>query len=114
MVAQSRLQSRIGRRLRQAREQADLSQKAAAAKLGIKAATLAGWESGTHAPRTATLHTMCRLYRCSADYLLDRVEDPSGLQLAGSNEEILERLTAELLARARKAAATVMKKANSK
>ncbi len=112
MARLSRLQTQIGARLREAREFADLPQKAAAAKLGVKPTTLAGWESGTHAPRTVSLHRMARVYGCSADFLLCRADDPSGLELA--DHDVVERVAGELLARARKAAASIVKKAKGR
>ena len=58
-------------RIRSARERVGLSQKALANRLGINAATLSGYESGSHDPRPETLAHIARICGVSADYLLN-------------------------------------------
>jgi transcriptional regulator with XRE-family HTH domain len=63
-------------RLKTIRENADLSQAALAAKLGVKQSTVGGWESGNREPNFDTLLKIADLFGVSVDYLLGRVESP--------------------------------------
>lgn len=57
-------------RLLQARQNAGLGQAEAAVKLQIGASTLRLYETGQRRPQSDLLVRLCKLYDCSADYLL--------------------------------------------
>jgi transcriptional regulator with XRE-family HTH domain len=60
----------LGRRLRDARKSAKLSQHDVAAEFRCARQTVASWESGNSVPNALQVATMAILYGCSADCLL--------------------------------------------
>lgn len=60
----------IGRRLKEARIGACLSQEAVAAILGIKRQAISKWEKGHTLPRSAEWYHLGRLYGASLDWLV--------------------------------------------
>lgn len=64
-------------RIREARTAANLTQDQLAAKLGIKGATLSGYETGNHDPKSNTLIQIANICGVTVDYLLgiDRKTD---------------------------------------
>lgn len=60
------------------RKQARLSQKDLAAKLGASRATVSLWEIGARVPEVGHLEGLARTFEVSTDYLLGRVDEPSG------------------------------------
>lgn len=59
-------------KIKEARERAGLTQSQLADKLGISFATLSGYETGRHDPRSDTLAEIARICRTTTDYLLGR------------------------------------------
>lgn len=57
-------------RIREARQAANLTQKQLAEMLGIKNATLSGYEIGAHDPKSNTLIDIARICGTTVDYLL--------------------------------------------
>jgi len=55
-----------------ARENAGLSQREAAQRLGVNQSTVCFWETGRNFPRASMLVKMAELYCCSIDELLGR------------------------------------------
>lgn len=55
-----------------ARENAGLSQREAAQKLGVNQSTVCFWETGRNFPRASMLVKMAELYCCTIDDLLGR------------------------------------------
>lgn len=64
-------------RLKQLRDEHNLSQYDLADKLNIKQSTIAMWENGTNKPRQATLIKIAEFFNVPVDYLLGREEKPS-------------------------------------
>lgn len=57
-------------RIREARQAANLTQKELAEMLGIKDATLSGYEIGAHDPKSNTLIEIARICGTTVDFLL--------------------------------------------
>lgn len=55
-----------------ARENAGLSQREAARRLGVNQSSVSFWESGQYCPRAAMLVKIADLYCCTIDELMDR------------------------------------------
>ncbi len=60
----------IGERIRQLREQRNMSQAEFARRLNVTRATASAWEQGINLPTAGYLIDMARLFRVSSDYLL--------------------------------------------
>lgn len=60
----------IGERIRQQREQRNMSQAEFARRMGVTRATVSAWEQGVNLPTASYLVDMARLFRVSSDYLL--------------------------------------------
>lgn len=60
----------VGERLAQARKQAGFTQKQVGEKLGILQQAYARFESGVYELNYEQIFTLCKLFDCSADYLL--------------------------------------------
>ena len=63
-------------KIREAREKAKLTQSQLAEQLGISFATLSGYETGRHDPRSDMLVEIAKICHTSTDYLLGR-ENPT-------------------------------------
>lgn len=57
--------------LKSMREAANLTQKEAAAKLGVHQSAVAQWETGRTSPRTARLAQIAALYGCGVADLIE-------------------------------------------
>lgn len=68
--------NRLGERLKNLRENRGITQKFLAEKIGVKANTLSGYESGRREPDAETLRKMADYYEVTMDYLLGRTRDP--------------------------------------
>lgn len=66
----------IGQRLRELREQRDLTGRAAATYLGISSAHVSDMENDKARPSLDLLARLARYYRTSTDYLLGLTDDP--------------------------------------
>ncbi len=84
-------------RLRKAR---GLSQRTAAAELGISQALLSHYENGAREPGLPFLCRACKYYGVSADYMLGLSDSPAG---KAGNDEALADITAQLYELARHA-----------
>lgn len=65
-----KLAQEVGQRLKQARKQAGFTQKQVGEKLGILQQAYARFESGVYELNYEQIVTLCKLFDCSADYLL--------------------------------------------
>ena len=63
--------------IKQARQKAQLSQKALALQLGISPATLSGYENGDHDPKSEILSQIASICHVSVDFLLGREKSPT-------------------------------------
>ncbi len=88
-------------RLRKAR---GLSQRTAAADLGISQALLSHYENGAREPGLPFLCRACKYYGVSADYMLGLSDSPAG---KAGNDEALAEITAQLYELARRAERTL-------
>ena len=60
----------LGERLQEQRMLLKLSQKEAAAAIGVSPSIISNYESGERTPSVENLMALAALYRCSTDYLL--------------------------------------------
>ncbi len=60
------------------RREKNISQRQAAAELGISQALLSHYENGAREPGLAFVCRACDYYRVTADYMLCRSDDPTG------------------------------------
>lgn len=80
----------LGKRLKQAREEARYTQLVAAKKLGISNGTLSGYEREYRDPDTVILNEMADLYDVSVEWLMGRSDDKQirqGAELLGLNNK---------------------------
>ncbi len=75
----------LAQRLKDLRNAMAMTQAEVAEAIGTTASTLANWEQGAYRPNVDTLRALCRLYGCSADYLLglpgEELTDEEALRL---------------------------------
>ena len=88
-------------RLTTQRKRKGVSQKQAAADLGISQALLSHYENGAREPGLDFVCRACDYYGVSADYLLGRTDSDAGGHCASELRELAEELRA-LAARAEK------------
>ena len=74
------------------RREKSISQRKAAADLGISQALLSHYENGTREPGLAFVCRVCDYYNVTADYLLCRSDKPAGEQSAAAARQFIERL----------------------
>ncbi len=69
----------LGERLQKQRMNLKLSQKEAAAAIGVSPSIISNYEKGERVPSLENLMALAGLYRCSTDYLLglEKSEDMS-------------------------------------
>ena len=83
----------LGVRLAEVRKYHGDTQEAFANKMSVSVHTVRSWEQGKSSPSVETLADICRLYKVSADYLLDVKDRDSGRSKDPSfmlNEEELQ------------------------
>lgn len=68
MVVERRAE--IGRRLRDCRKAARLSQEDVAAELAVSAKAVSSWEGGERMPSAERFGELCAIYGVSADFIL--------------------------------------------
>ena len=81
----------LGERLKNQREQRNLSQKEAAAAIHVSAGVMSNYENSERTPSVEALLALARLYSCSTDYLLGFSKDKNDKMLDGSmldNEQL--------------------------
>ena len=88
------MQTAFSQVLTELRHQRGMSQKQAAADLGISQALLSHYENGAREPRLEFLGRVCEYYGVTADRLLGRVDSQDGNRqiLAETVEDLLDRL----------------------
>ena len=62
----------LPQKLKQLRQQYNLSQKDVANQIGISPSVVSGYETGERTPSTEILLSLSYLYKCSTDYLLGK------------------------------------------
>ena len=72
----SKLKQLIGKRLKEMRERAQLSQADVAAAIGSSNHQISRYEAGIIAPSVANLAALANVLNCSTDFLLGRAETP--------------------------------------
>ncbi|WP_240456690.1 helix-turn-helix domain-containing protein [Virgibacillus halodenitrificans] len=70
------MESILGKRLKNLREQHGYLQKFVADKIGVRSNTLSGYENGTRSPDPEMLVRLADLYKVTTDYLLGKSDDP--------------------------------------
>lgn len=70
-------------RLKQLRDEKDISQAALAKSIDIGASTIAMWETGERYPTAQYLDKVANFFDVSTDYLLGRTDDRNGVVLDG-------------------------------
>ena len=70
-------------RLKQLRDEKDISQVALAKSIDIGASTVAMWETGERYPTAQYLDKVANFFDVSTDYLLGRTDDRNGVVLDG-------------------------------
>jgi transcriptional regulator with XRE-family HTH domain len=99
-------------RLRKARDLRDLSQDELARRAGLQASAVSHFETGARKPSFHNLKRLADALRVTTDYLLGRVDDPTGLggadrihrhlgQLKGSDRDVAEEFIEMLAKRAK-------------
>ena len=74
----------LGERLKKQRELKNLSQKEAAAAIGVSAGVMSNYENSERTPSVEALLALARLYNCSTDYLLGFTKDKNEKMIDGS------------------------------
>ena len=97
------MQDAFSKNMSKLRKARGLSQRTAAAELGISQALLSHYENGAREPGLPFLRRACQYYGVSADYMLGLSDSPSGA--ARDDETLAEivRQLRELTARAEQA-----------
>ena len=67
----------LGDKLKELREDKNMSQKALADKLGVTQQAVGKWERGKSEPDIATINKLADIFEVNTDYLLGRIDDPS-------------------------------------
>jgi transcriptional regulator with XRE-family HTH domain len=65
----------MGDNLKILRKKANLTQSAAAEKLGIRQSTIAMWETGQCVPRTKMLQKIAEIYQCTVSDIVNEGAD---------------------------------------
>ena len=88
-------------RLAQLRENVGVSQRELGKRIGISYPAIQKIEAGKADPKWSTIEKLCKEFRCSADYLMGRTDDPIlyKYQSRFSDEEIA--LALDLIQRVR-------------
>lgn len=82
----------IGMRLKAAREAANLTQDAVAARFSVGKGTVSAWETGRGDPGVSRLRELAKLYKVSADAILwENALTNEALQLAADFDGLNER-----------------------
>lgn len=78
----------LGYRLRELREQRNLSGRAAATYLGISSAHVSDMENGKAGPSLELLTRLAKYYRTTTDYLLGLTDDPTPQERSHAGEAL--------------------------
>ena len=99
-------------RLRKARDLRDLSQEELARRAGLQASAVSHFETGARKPSFHNLKKLADALSVTTDYLIGRVDDPTGLgdadrihrhlgQLKGADRDVAEEFIEMLAKRAK-------------
>ena len=82
-------------KLKDLRNQYNLSQRSVAQHLGVSPSIISGYETGERTPSTENLLALSYLYHCSTDYLLgrDSSKQPSLLNVDGLDTKQVQLLS---------------------
>ena len=87
-------------KIKEARILANISQRELAERIGVSPATLSGYESGKHDPRSDLLMEIAEICDCSVDFLLGRevpkTKTPAPEESEAGDKVSMEELTAFL------------------
>ena len=62
------------RNMRAERARLGLTQKQVAEELGVSTVAVSGWEQDKATPNVENIISLCKLYGCSVEYLLDMTD----------------------------------------
>lgn len=68
--------------MRAERARCGLTMKQVAESVGVHPNAVSRWESGEAEPSSSNLVALCKLYRCSPEYLLGMVDERNGAAVA--------------------------------
>ena len=81
-------------RIKQLRQESDMSQRALAAKLNCSQKAIDLWEKGLTEPKADVIIALANVFECSADFILGREDDFGRVnvmrELSEGEKEILE------------------------
>lgn len=69
-------------RVKELRENANMSQAQLAKRLGVAQSTVGMWENGKNRPQNAKLEMMATMFNVSTDFILGRTDDPNGMDIS--------------------------------
>lgn len=69
----------LGKKLKYLRNKQNLTQKELANKIGVRRATIAGYETKGKEPSYSTLKKLARALNCSIDFLLDNTDQETNI-----------------------------------
>lgn len=81
----------LNQRIKELRKMANLTQKEFADRLNVKQSTVNCWENGKRVPSIETLSEIARLFKISANFLLDIDENDQSNNLNSNVVEIIGR-----------------------
>lgn len=82
------IDQRIAKNLRDARQDAGLTQRDVERRIGVTQQTVSGWERGKNLPNIVNLTALIRLYGCSANDIFGDMQDST----AETPEQIIRKL----------------------
>ena len=68
------MEFKIGKRIKELREEIKITQKELANKVGKSTTAVASWEQGLSEPCVNDLRALCNIFGVSADYLLGLID----------------------------------------
>lgn len=69
------MEYKIGKKIAEIRKENGMTQKQLAAMLNKSETGFASWEQGLSEPSVHDLRLLCKIFQCSADYLLGLEDD---------------------------------------
>ena len=69
------MEYKIGKKIAEIRKENGMTQKQLAAMLNKSETGFASWEQGLSEPSVNDLRLLCKIFQCSADYLLGLEDD---------------------------------------
>lgn len=68
----------LGKRIASMRGYRQMTQEQLGSIVGVSKQTMSGWEHDTSKPNADYIRKLCLALKCTADYLLELVDDPAG------------------------------------